>query len=136
MYTHIITPRMGDCDGLRHVNNTKIPEYFEQARNPVFRLFSPDLDFADFDLIMAHLEVDFLHALVWGAEVEVRTYITHLGNSSFRVSQQAWQNGRQCARGHVVIVHYSHADGRSKPLTEEHRAWLQQHFVSLEEFEA
>lgn len=135
MYTHTITPRMGDCDGLRHINNTKIPEYFEQARNPVFRLFSPDLDFEHFDLIMAHLEVDFLHAMVWGLEVEVRTFITHVGNSSFTVSQQAWQGGRLCARGHVVIVHYSHAEGHSKPLTPEQRDWLQQHFVPREEFD-
>jgi acyl-CoA thioester hydrolase len=136
MYTHTITPRMGDCDGLRHVNNTKLPEWFEQARNPIFRLFSPDLDFAQFDLIMAHLEVDFRHPMAWGQEVEVRTYITRLGTSSFTVSQQAWQGERQCARGHVVIVHYDFSAERSKPLTETQRAWLQQHSIPREEFEA
>lgn len=135
MYTHTVTPRMGDCDGLRHVNNTKFPEWFEAARNPIFRLFSPDLEFEQFDLIMAHLEVDFLRPVQWRADVEIRTFVTHLGNSSFRVSQQAWQEGQLCARGHVVIVHYSHVEGRSMPLSAEHRAQLQAHFVPREEFE-
>jgi len=131
-----VTPRMGDCDGLRHVNNTKLPEWFEMARNPIFRIFSPELRFETFDLIMAHLEVDFLRPLLWGEDVEIRTCVTHLGNSSFRVSQQAWQGGQQCARGQVVIVHYDHQAGRSKPLTADQRARLQEYYLSPDEFAA
>lgn len=136
MLSTTITPRMGDCDGLRHVNNTKLPEYFEVGRNPIFRIFSPELRFEVFDLIMAHLEVDFLRPMYWGQEVEIRTYITHLGNSSFQVSQQAWQGGQECARGHVVIVHYDFAAGHSVPLTEEQRARLQEHYLPRAEFDA
>lgn len=37
MYLYDITPRFGDIDGLRHVNNTVIPGWFEQARNQIYR---------------------------------------------------------------------------------------------------
>ena len=61
MYKTIVTPRFGDIDGLRHVNNTVLAVWFEQARNPVFRMFTPDLDlsYENWKLIMVRTEFDF-----------------------------------------------------------------------------
>ncbi|KUK74851.1 MAG: Thioesterase, partial [Methanobacterium sp. 42_16] len=33
MYTISVTPRFGDADGLRHINNIVLAEWFELARN-------------------------------------------------------------------------------------------------------
>jgi acyl-CoA thioester hydrolase len=136
MYRTTIIPRLGETDGLRHVNHARVVEWFETARNPIFRLFDPALDFTSFDLIMARLEVDFLRPMVWGQEVEVRTWVVHLGNSSFTVGHHAVQEGRICARGQFVIVHYDFRANRSKPLRDDQRAALAEHLISQEEFAA
>jgi len=51
-----ITPRFGDIDGLRHVNNTVIPGWFEQARNPIYRIFNPEFVFESWNLILVHYD--------------------------------------------------------------------------------
>ncbi len=47
MFTETIQPRFSDTDALGHINNTMLPVWFEGARDPVFRLFSPDLTLSD-----------------------------------------------------------------------------------------
>ena len=85
MYKTVVTPRFGDIDGLRHVNNTVLAIWFEQARNPIFRMFTPDLDlsYENWKLIMVRTEFDFLSEMYYGEDVEIRTYILKIGNSSF-----------------------------------------------------
>ena len=39
-----ISPRFLETDALGHINNTVLPMWFEAAREPVFRMFSPELD--------------------------------------------------------------------------------------------
>ena len=43
MFTKMVTPRFGDVDGLRHINNTMVPVWFELGREPFFRYFNPDM---------------------------------------------------------------------------------------------
>ena len=44
MFVRTIEPAFYDTDALGHVNNTRLPAWFELARNDLFRLFTPDLD--------------------------------------------------------------------------------------------
>ncbi len=44
MFTHKFSPSFTDTDALGHINNTRLPVWFERARNDLFRLFTPDLD--------------------------------------------------------------------------------------------
>ena len=44
MYTFNLSPAFYDTDGLGHINNTRVPQWFEAARNELFRIFTPDLD--------------------------------------------------------------------------------------------
>ena len=37
MFTKSLTPRFGDVDGLRHINNTMLPDWFELGRDPLYR---------------------------------------------------------------------------------------------------
>ena len=74
MFTKTITPRFGDVDGLRHINNTRLPVWFELGREPFFRMFNPDMLLENWNLIMAHIDVDFLTPMTLGADIEIRTY--------------------------------------------------------------
>ncbi|MGO2415088.1 acyl-CoA thioesterase [Cobetia crustatorum] len=113
MYFKTLEPAFFDTDALGHVNNTRLPAWFEWARNDLFRVFVPDLDPRKWPLIMARIEVDFLAELQYGHEVEIRTWLSRLGGSSFTVTQEVWQHGMCGARGQCVLVQFDHQNKQS-----------------------
>ncbi|WP_129596286.1 acyl-CoA thioesterase [Methanohalophilus profundi] len=131
MFTLTVAPRFGDIDGLCHVNNTVIPEWGEMGRNPIFRIFTPDLDLTPekWRLIMARTEFDFLGEMYFDGDVEIRTYIARLGNSSFTIGHEAWQRGELKAKGKAVIVHYDFMEKKSLPIPPEIRTRLEEHLI-------
>ncbi|HPC18659.1 MAG TPA: thioesterase family protein [Kiritimatiellia bacterium] len=129
MFIKTITPRFGDVDGLRHINNTCLPVWFELARDPFFRLFNPDMTFDNWNLILAHIDVDFLEPMQLGADVEIRSTVAKIGTSSFTVHQEAWQNGRPGAKGRTVVVHYDFRNRRPLPIPPGIRARLEEHLA-------
>ncbi len=124
MYSQQIQPRFNDTDALGHINNTVLAVWFEGARDPLFRLFTPDLNPADWRLILAKFSVEFHAELFYGQPVEVRTWVSRIGNSSFDVSQQAWQQDKLCASGVAVMVHYDFAGKTSVPLSADQQSHL------------
>lgn len=136
MFIRTLEPAFYDTDALGHINNTRLPAWFELARNDLFRLFTPDLDPRKWALIMARLDVEFRAELFYGEDIELRTWLTRLGNSSFTVTQEAWQNGRLGARGNTVMVHYDHAAKRAAPLPPTIRAELEKHLEETAEVES
>ena len=135
MFTETITPRFGDSDGLRHVNNTVIPGWFEQARNPIYRIFNPEFVFEEWNLILARYEIDFVRPLVINGDVTVKTWVSRIGTSSFEVSQDASQDGVVCTQGRTVLVHYDFAQARPLPIPEAIRAQLAAHAEGPQEGE-
>jgi acyl-CoA thioester hydrolase len=127
MYTLTITPKFGDIDGLGHVNNTVIPQWFEQARNAIFRYFNPDLDLKCWNLILARIEVDFISQIFYNMDVTIHTFISRIGRSSFEVYQEAWQNGKFCSKGKAVLVHFDFALQKSVVIPDSIRVMLQEH---------
>lgn len=127
MFTRTIEPAFYDTDALGHVNNTRLPAWFELARNDLFRLFTPDLDPRKWRLIMARMEVDYRAELQYGRDIEIRTYLSRLGNSSFTVSQEARQDGVLTNLGHTVMVHFDHRAKKAVPIEGELREALQAH---------
>jgi acyl-CoA thioester hydrolase len=129
MFTTIVTPRFGDIDGLGHINNVVLASWFELARNPLFRFFEPDLNITHetWPLIMAHTEYDFTDQLFLRYDVEIRTFIDKIGNKSFTVGHEAWQDGRLCTKGKAVVVHYDFLAGQTTPLPEDKKRLLAEH---------
>lgn len=131
MFITTVTPRFGDADGLKHINNIAISEWFEEARNPVFRFFTPDLDlsYEKWRLILARTEFDYVGEMYYGEDVEVRTFIVRIGNSSFTIGHEAWQRGGLKAKGQAVTVHYDFLNKKSVPIPDDIRKKLQEHLV-------
>jgi acyl-CoA thioester hydrolase len=131
MWKTAITPRFGDVDVLGHINNTVLAIWFEQARNPLFRIFSPDLSLnpKTFPLIMAHTDYDFVGELFLQYEVEIRSGVSRIGNKSFTVYHEARQEGRLCVKGRAVIVYYNFQAKQSIPLPEDVKKQLEAHLV-------
>lgn len=108
MFKSIIDVSSRDTDSLGHVNNTSLPLWFETSRNPVYKIFNPhmQLDPMVWNLIMVHTEFDYLDQIYYGHEVEIRTYIEKIGNTSFTVYQEAWQKGKLRGTGRAILVDY------------------------------
>lgn len=129
MLETIITPNFSDIDGLRHVNNTMLPVWFEQARMPLYQICNPTMSLDNWNLILAHIEVDFLAQLRLGADVTIRSEVTKIGNSSFTVRQEAVQDGHVGARGITVVVHFDFIANKATPLPDAYRAALAKHLA-------
>ncbi len=131
MFVETVTPRFGDTDGLRHINNIALVEWFEVGRNPIFRMFTPDLDlsYEKWKLILVRTEFDYLGQMFYGKDVEIRNYITHIGNSSFTIGHEAWQEGKLKAKGKAVLVHFDFINQKAMPIPESIRAQLHEHLI-------
>lgn len=129
MFSTIVSPRFGDIDGLGHINNTVLPVWFEIGRNPIFRLFSPDLNLSPevWHLILVRTEFDFLRQMYFRSDVEIRTFIAKIGNSSFTVGHEAWQEGELKVKGKAVLVYYDFKLQKAMPLPDPIRETLKVH---------
>lgn len=124
--------RFYETDALAHVSNTALAGWFEAAREPVFRMFSPTLDLKNWPLIIASYKIDFLAQIFYGNSVNLKTYITRIGKSSFDVYQECWQNGNLCATGLTTMVHFDYKSQRSAPITDDVKSQLMRHFKEVE----
>ncbi len=127
MFEQVISPGFSDTDALGHINNTKLPIWFLEARNELFKIFTPDLDPKKWRLILAKIEVEYVGELFYGQDITLRTYIGDIGNASFRVRQEAWQAGRLASKGEAVMVHFNFSEKRAEPLPEDIRQQLIAH---------
>ncbi|HBT77793.1 MAG TPA: thioesterase [Planctomycetaceae bacterium] len=119
-----ILPQFSDSDALGHINYQATVRWFETGRLPIYRIFVGDFEIADRFLAMVRMEVDYAGEMRLGSEVTVRTRITEIGRSSFHVRQEAFQQGRCCSSGHVVLVHYDLTTRKAIPITDELRESL------------
>ena len=127
MFTKTVTPRFGNVDGLRHINNTMLPVWFELGREPFFRFFNPEMHLENWNLIMAHIDVDFVLPMSLGADIEIRTFVSKIGRTSFTAYQEAWQRGTLCAKGQAVVVYYDFKSRVALPIPDTIRALLKEH---------
>ena len=123
-----IQPRFQETDALGHINNTVPAVWFESARDPLFRLFSPELDVHDWHLIIAGYTVQFKRELFYGQQVSIKTGVRRIGTSSFTVWQEAWQGGELAVTAETTLIHFDYRARQSLPLSDAHReglrAWL------------
>ncbi|EWS98361.1 MULTISPECIES: acyl-CoA thioesterase [Pseudoalteromonas] len=131
MFTEKVIPRFSETDALGHINNTVLPVWFEAARVPIFKFFTPDLNPHNWKLIIAKVEVSFVGELFYAHEVTINTSIEQIGNSSFVIRQEAWQQDKCCAIGKTVMVRYDFASKTKQPLSTDEKAALTQHLVAV-----
>ncbi|MDC0601482.1 acyl-CoA thioesterase [Aliiglaciecola sp.] len=127
MLTENFNVRFYETDGLAHVSNTVVVGWFETGREPIFKMFTPELDLANWPLILASYKVDFLSQIYYGKPVEIRTYISRIGNSSFETYQEVWQQDKKCASGSTTLVRYDFATEKAVAISDDIKAQLALH---------
>ncbi len=133
MYSEKVTPRFSDTDALGHINNAMVPVWFEGARDPIFRLFSPNLNLEQWPLILAKIDISFHAQMFYGQDIEVKTYISRIGGASFDVYQELWQNQVKCVSGIAVMVNFCYQSQASKKISTELKHAMQQHLINIDE---
>ncbi|MEO3865194.1 acyl-CoA thioesterase [Rheinheimera fenheensis] len=127
MWQQIITPRFSDTDALGHINNTVFAVWFEGARRDVFKIFTPELNLQHWPLIVASVKLDYHAQTHFHADVELRTYISRIGNSSFDVYQEAWQDGVKTVSGTAVMVQFDYTSNKAVAISPEQHQQLSAH---------
>ncbi len=124
----IIMPGFYETDAIGHINNTVIPMWFEKARMPLFKYFTPDLDPGKWNLILVRIEVDYIAQIGYEDQVTIKTGMQRIGTSSFVVRQEAFQKQTLCAHGQTTLVHFDYQQNKSMPLPTATRKNLEQHY--------
>jgi acyl-CoA thioester hydrolase len=124
IFTNIV-PRVSETDGVGHINNVFVPIWFEAGRREVFRIFSPNLDFVNWKLALVKVTVEYIDQLYLAENVEIRTGIKEIGNSSFTIKEEIYQTSRLCAKGEAIYVNYNFKEKKSEAISNEIRGKLQ-----------
>lgn len=131
MFVETYQPRFSETDALGHINNTVVPVWFEAARVPVFKIFNPEQNLQAWNLIIAKIEVNFVAQMDYQYPVEIRTFISRVGNSSFNVLQEVWQQQQRVAFGECVMVKFDYQSNKASPITEQEKSALNAHLTEL-----
>ena len=124
IFTNIV-PRVSETDGVGHINNVFVPIWFEAGRREIFRMFSPNLDFVNWKLALVKVTVEYVDQLYLAENVEIRTGIEKIGNSSFTIKEEIHQTDRLCAKGEAIYVNYNFNEKKSETISNKIRDKLQ-----------
>ncbi|WLR61226.1 acyl-CoA thioesterase [Guptibacillus hwajinpoensis] len=130
MYQKVIDPRVSETDGAGHINNTVIPVWFESGRDPIFRLFNPDLAFHDWHCVLLKMNVTYISQLYYGTPITVYTWIKRIGRTSFEVYEEIHQKEKVCVTGLATYVNYHFDQQKSMPIPDEIRRQLEAHLYT------
>lgn len=120
-----IETRTSETNATGHIDHTVIPVWFELARRPIYKLFNPSEEFSTWNTIIRKLELDFLLPIHHRLRTEVRSQVSAIGNTSFTVTQELWQEDRLVATGRVIIVYFDYSMQMKAPIPEAIRELLE-----------
>lgn len=133
MFETIIEPRVSETDAVGHINNTTLPIWFEAARNSVFEIFSPKDPFLNWKLVLVNFNVDFIKSIYFGESVTIKVWIKKIGNTSFELYEEAYQNGQICVKGKAVYVNFDFKENKPEPIPGDIKKLLSDHIWGLED---
>jgi acyl-CoA thioester hydrolase len=125
MFKKIITPRISETNITRHIGHTAIPVWLEEGYEEIIRLFSQN--FAEPSLITVNLNIDFLHEIFFGKDVEILTRVKKIGTSSFVLHQEVSQDGKLCIQASTTLFHFDYSTHKPDPIPKSVRDILNEH---------
>lgn len=129
MFTKVIEPRFSETDALGHINNNSYSVWFEVAREPIFKIFTPVFKIEDLNLIMAHVSCDFLKEVFFGKEIIIKTAVEKVGNTSLHITQALYQENKLCSIGKAVMIHFDHKNKKTISIDAQKRESLEKHLL-------
>ena len=102
--------RFNDVDRYGHVNNNAYFAYYDLGKDAYLRqVLGEDFRHEDVVPVIANIDADFISPVFFGDKIEVETAISHIGQKSFTLSQQAVKagTGEVVCRCNTVMVCFS-----------------------------
>ncbi|MGZ3592228.1 MAG: acyl-CoA thioesterase [Syntrophales bacterium] len=125
MFGKIITPRISETNITGHIGHTVIPVWLEEGYEEIIQLFSRNL--AEPSLITVNMNMDFLHEIFFGKDVEILTSVKKIGTSSFVLHQEVYQGGELCVRASTTLVHFNYSTHKPDPIPKNFLRILKEH---------
>jgi acyl-CoA thioester hydrolase len=126
--------RWSDPDQLGHVNHARYLSYFEDARMMLLAGAPTGVpgSAADRGCIAARVAVDYAAPVEFrpGLTLRVETGVGAIGTSSWTLAQRMYDGEQVVARCECVLVAYSYADAKARPLDDDERAYWQRFAVA------
>ena len=130
MYLTIIEPRVSETDGVGHINNTTIPVWLEGGRNKLFSLFTPDLSFSNWKMIIVKTTVEYKAQIYFGKNVEVKCWVKRIGNTSLELYEEIWQEDKLTVQAQTIYVNYNVQEKKSEIIPENIVKELEKHLYN------
>jgi len=127
MLKKIITPRISETNVTGHIGHTVIPVWLEEGYEEIIRLFSRNL--AEPSLITVNMNIDFLHEIFFGKDVEILTSVKKVGTSSFILHQDVYQDSMLCVRASTTLVHFDYSTHKPDSIPNTVRDILKEHVL-------
>ena len=121
--------RYVDTDRQGHVNNAAFSTFLETGRVEFLYDTQHPLLAENSSFVIASLSLQFVSEVTWPGKVDIGTGVTKVGNSSIRLFQALFQNGRLVATAETVIVQMNEQTRKSHPLSDDTKAFLSQHKI-------
>ncbi|MBM7651960.1 acyl-CoA thioesterase [Neobacillus cucumis] len=127
MYSTIIIPRISETNGAGHIDNTVVPIWFDAGRREIYKILTPDLSFGNLNVALVNMNVDYIRQIFLHTNVEVKAWIERIGNKSFTVYEELFQNGQICAKGTATYVYFNYNIQQSEVIPQDVRTELAKH---------
>ena len=119
----MISPRAAEVRG-HHISNTVPPIWFEEARVLLYAdielATAPTAQFG----VVRRATYDYLRELFHGGDVEIKTSVKSMGNSSAIFFQEAWQFDKLAMTAEIVIVMMDRSTNQKLAISEQGRELL------------
>jgi acyl-CoA thioester hydrolase len=114
MFRKTITPRISELNGARHIGHYVIPVWLEEGYIEIIKLFNPDLQWeSETALFLVNLNIDYMHELILGRDVEIITGVKKIGKTSLVLDQKIFQAGILCAKAASTFVYLNNNSKKS-----------------------
>ncbi|MGP6206842.1 acyl-CoA thioesterase [Cuniculiplasma sp. SKW3] len=99
--------RIGDIDGLNHVNNANYLTFFEIGRVDYFMNTLKVQDINDLSFVVKNAEIEYKRPIHFNDNPVVETWISKIGNTSSVFSHRIFEQESNIlyAQGKIVIVY-------------------------------
>ena len=123
--------RFNDTDALGHVNNSVYLSFYDLGKTAYFEAVQKEkMIQKDVDIVVAHIDVDFISPVFLSDEIAVQTRVESIGNKSFSLKQRIvdLNSGQEKCICRTVMVGFDFQNNCTKPISEKWRH-------SIEEYE-
>ncbi len=120
-----VAKRFKDLDPYDHVSNAVVIDYIMEARVRTYRALGL-VDRGVIGQVVARQEINYRRPILFGLEpLVVRTWISHVGRSSFTMDFEIMDEGHLAADAKTVMVCFDIKSRRSREIPEQFRQVLE-----------